>query len=47
VQSVKYEELIPMLLDQIQRQQSQLDAQAARLERLEEGSAHAATLASR
>ena len=36
VQSVKYKELIPMLLNQIQRQQSQLDTQAARLERLEE-----------
>ena len=48
VQSVKYEELIPMLLNQIQRQQKQLDAQAARLARLEEAaSAGGRTLASR
>ena len=48
VQSVKYEELIPMLLSQIQHQQRQLDEQAARLARLEEqGMAAARTVASR
>jgi hypothetical protein len=53
VQSVKYEELIPMLLNQIQHQQKQLDGQAeqngalaARLRRLEEA-ASATTIARR
>ena len=61
VQSVKYEELIPMLLNQVQRQRedsrsqaqllAQLEAQnaalSARLARLEQSAAPAATLARR
>ena len=47
VESVQYDELIPMLLNELQRMKAQNAALAARLARLEEAVPRSASLASR
>src|SRR5262249_51202138 len=47
VESVQYHELIPMLLNELQRQQQKIETLEARLERLESGKGQQETLTAR